>query len=147
MVFKINSMVPELWCSDFASSLEFYTQILGFGIGQHREGSLHAYVTLGASQLMISGFEQDGTWETGELEVPFGRGINFSISVKDAEAMRDKLVAKGIKPFVELYKIWYWRPHQMEQFAEFAVQDPDGYLLRFSQLIASRAIEPGEFDQ
>ena len=138
MTFVANSMVPELWCRDFAESLRFYTETLGFSVGQHKPGSRHAYVALGASQLMITSFEQDGTWETGDLEPPFGRGINFSIRVGDCRALYEDLTSKGVVPFVDFYTIWYWRPGRMEQFAEFAVQDPDGYLLRFSQSIGSR---------
>ena len=61
MAFQINSLVPELWCSDFDESLRFYTESLGFGIGQHKKGSRHAYLTLGPSQLMISSLVS-GSW-------------------------------------------------------------------------------------
>ena len=29
-MFHINSLVPELWCSNFDQSIRFYTDVLGF---------------------------------------------------------------------------------------------------------------------
>ena len=75
---KIGTIVAELWCNDFHESLRFYTASLGFSVGQHKEGSTHAYLTPGAAQLMTSDFQQDGTWETGSFSRPLGGGINFS---------------------------------------------------------------------
>ena len=146
MSFRIGSMVLELWCSDFGKSLHFYTQTLGFGIGQHKQGSTHAYLTLGSSQLMISNFEQDGTWETGPFERPLGRGINFCFFIDDVKGAYDEMMLKGVKPFVDLYTIWYWRPNCMANHKEFAILDPDGYMLRFSERIGSRPIKPDDED-
>ncbi len=89
---------------------------------------------------MISNFDQDGTWETGPFEKPLGRGINFCFFVDDSQGMYDELTSKGVKPFVDIYTIWYWRPDCMAHHQEFAVLDPDGYMLRFSQRIGSRPI-------
>ena len=139
MTQTFNTLVPELWCHDFDASFTFYTDVLGFDVLQHREGSHHAYLGLGDAQLMISNFEQDGTWETGPFERPLGRGINFSIQIEDALGMQNALAAKGVAPFVPYYTIEYWRPGEVEQRGEFAVQDPDGYLLRFTQTLGVRS--------
>jgi catechol 2,3-dioxygenase-like lactoylglutathione lyase family enzyme len=141
-----GTVVAELWCNDFQESLRFYTETLGFAIGQHKDGSTHAYLTLGPSQIMISNFEQDGTWETGPFEKPLGRGINFSFFVDDTQSIYDEVMSKGVKPFVDLYTIWYWRPDCMANHKEFAVLDPDGYMLRFSQHIGSRPTKPDDED-
>ena len=141
-----GTVVAELWCHDFHESLRFYTESLGFSIGQHKQGSTHAYLVLGSSLIMISNFKQDGTWETGPFEKPLGRGINFSFFVDDVQSTYEKVMSKGIKPFVDLYTIWYWRPDCMANHKEFAVLDPDGYMLRFSQIIGSRPIRPDDED-
>ncbi|MBT7671989.1 MAG: glyoxalase [Proteobacteria bacterium] len=135
---KTGTVVAELWCSDFQESLRFYTESLGFRIGQHKEGSSHAYLLLGTAQIMISNFAQDGTWETGPFSRPLGRGINFSFFINDVQSFYDKLVSDGIFPFVDLYTIWYWRPDCMANHKEFALLDPDGYMLRFSECIGNR---------
>ena len=138
---KIGTVVAELWCNDLHESLRFYTESLGFSVGQHKEGSTHAYLTLGTAQLMISNFQQDGTWETGSFSRPLGRGINFSFFIDDVQAFYDKLISSGIRPFVDLYTIWYWRPDCMANHKEFAILDPDGYMIRFSERIGSRPIQ------
>ena len=45
MIFTINSLVPELLCSDFEKSLTFYTETLGFTVAQRREKDPHAYLS------------------------------------------------------------------------------------------------------
>ncbi len=137
-------VIAELWCSDFQKSLLFYTENLGFTIGQHKEGSTHAYLSLQGALIMISSFAQDGIWETGPFEKPLGRGINFSFGVDDVQRVYDKAKAQGLMPFVDMYTTWYWRPDRMVNYKEFAIQDPDGYLLRFSECIGSRPIKSGD---
>ncbi|WP_306114488.1 MULTISPECIES: VOC family protein [unclassified Roseovarius] len=143
---QLGTVVAELWCHDFHESLAFYTDKVGFSVGQHKEGSTHAYLVFGQSQIMISHFDYHGTWETGPYEKPLGRGINFSFFVDDVQSLHDRLVSKGVKPFVETYTIWYWRPDCMENYMEFAILDPDGYMLRFSERIGSRPHEPDDDD-
>lgn len=143
---KINNLVPELWCSDFEESLRFYTDVLGFAVVQRSNQDFHAYLELEGAQIMLANWEQDGTWETGELEKPFGRGINFQILVKDAQALYDEIRAKGVEPFVAIYTRDYWRTDRVDRRKEFAVLDPDGYLLRFSQIVSHRPVEQPERD-
>jgi len=133
-MFHINSMVPELWCSDFEETLRFYTGILGFSVAQRRGMDHHAYLSLQGAQLMIAHWEQDGTWETAALEKPFGRGINFQILVNNVREIYEAVLAAGEAPFVELYTKSYWRTDRMDERTEFALLDPDGYVLRFSQV-------------
>ena len=147
MMMQINSLVPELWCSDFEESLTYYTKVLGFAVVQRRDHSFHAYLELEGAQIMLAHWEQDGTWETAQLEKPFGRGLNFQILIKDAQALYERILAHGIKPFVEIYTTEYWRTDRMDMRKEFAVQDPDGYLLRFSQIIYHRPIEQADLDK
>ncbi len=39
MTFEIKPLVPELWCSDFEASVNFYTATLGFDVAQQRPAS------------------------------------------------------------------------------------------------------------
>ncbi len=146
MVFHINSLVPELWCSDFEESLRFYTDVLGFTVNQRRGEDHHAYLSLQGSQLMLGAWEQDGTWEPAPLEKPYGRGINLSILVDNVREMYDSVLSSGVKPFVELHTKSYWRTDRMDERTEFGLLDPDGYLLRFSQVDSHRPIERSDLD-
>lgn len=89
-----GTVVAELWCQDFHKSLTFYTEILGFSIGQHKEGSTHAYLMMGSSQIMISNYDHRGTWETGPFENPLGRGINFSFFVDNVQSVYNMHILK-----------------------------------------------------
>ena len=146
MMKRINSLVPEFWCSDFEESLDFYTNVLGFAVVQRRDHSFHAYLELGGAQIMLASWQQDGTWETGEFERPFGRGINFQILIEDAQELYERILAKGVKPFVEIYTKDYWRTDRMDKRKEFAVLDTDGYLLRFTQIMSHRPIGQSDLD-
>lgn len=141
MSFEINSLVPELWCSDFDKSYKFYIDVLGFTVAQHRGNDQHAYLSLQGSQIMIASWEQDGTWEPAPLEKPYGRGINMQILVFDVRELYRRVIANGYKPFVDLYSKSYWRTDRTDERIEFAVLDPDGYLLRFTQVESYRSIK------
>ncbi len=146
-MFHIHSLVPEFWCSDLEESVRFYTEMLGFSVTQRRGEGHHAYLELGNAQLMLAHWEQDGVWDPAPLEKPYGRGVNFQILVEDVRAMYNRLLSAGVKPFVELHTRWYWRTDQMDERTEFGLLDPDGYLLRFSQLDSHRPVEKSDLDQ
>ncbi|MED4618961.1 VOC family protein, partial [Priestia megaterium] len=71
----------------------------------------------------------NGHWETAELEYPYGRGINFQIEVENIEVILQNLKNHNISLFRDTMINNYSGFTQKE----FIVQDPDGYLLRFSQ--------------
>ena len=146
-MFHIHKLVPEFWCSDFEESLKFYTEVLGFSVTQRRNNDHHAYLDLDDAQLMIAHWEQDGVWEPAPLEKPYGRGVNFFILVDDVREKYDVILAAGVKPFVELHTRSYWRTDRMDERTEFGVLDPDGYLLRFSQVESHRPVEHSDIDE
>jgi catechol 2,3-dioxygenase-like lactoylglutathione lyase family enzyme len=147
-MLKVHNLVPEFWCSDFDKSLRFYTEVLGFSVVQRRGDDQHAYLELGSAQLMIAHWEQDGVWEPAPLEKPYGRGVNFFIWVEDVHAMYEAVLSSGFKPFVELHTRWYWRTDRMDERTEFGLLDPDGYLLRFSQVDPPhRPVEQSDLDE
>jgi catechol 2,3-dioxygenase-like lactoylglutathione lyase family enzyme len=147
MTFHIHSLVPEFWCSDFEESLRFYTEVLGFSVTQRRDNDRHAYLELGDAQLMVARWEPDGTWEPAPLEKPYGRGVNFFIMAEDVRALYERVLSAGLTPFVELHTTSYWRTDRMDERTEFGLLDPDGYLLRFSQLDSHRPVERSDLDE
>lgn len=127
-----NRMVPELTVTDFAASLNFYVEVLGFRIIIRREQPDFAYLALGDAQLMLERYQDDG-WNTAELIRPFGRGVNFQIEVDDIAPLVARLQAHGI-PLYRPLRDNIYRVNDAEVCQrECLVQDPDGYLLRFSQ--------------
>lgn len=129
-----NRMVPELTVTDFPASLYFYVDVLGFNIVIKRSDPDFAYVSLGEAQIMLEQYHAEG-WNTSELVKPLGRGVNIQIEVDDIEQILARLLAHGISLYRALRDNHYSTGETIACQREFLVQDPDGYLLRFSQYI------------
>ena len=129
-----NRMVPELTVTDFPASLNFYTYVLGFNIMIRRTEPEFAYISLGEAQLMLEQYHPDG-WNMAELTRPLGRGVNFQIEVDDIEQIFARVRSYGVTLYRDLRDNHYSIGETTVCQREFLVQDPDGYLLRFSQYI------------
>ncbi len=123
--------VPELLVEDFQTSLRFY-RLLGF-VDQYQRTNF-AYLDYHGAQLMIA--QRDNYWETGAMERPFGRGINLQFATHELDALLARLNQAGIALYQPRYEKWRDLGGTQGGSAEFLVQDPDGYLLRFLQTIA-----------
>lgn len=129
-----NRMVPELTVTDFPASLNFYTNVLGFSVMSRRTEPDFAYICLGEAQLMLEQYHPGG-WNTTELTRPLGRGVNFQIEVDDIKQIFDRVSSHGVTLYRDLRDNLYSTGETTACQREFLVQDPDGYLLRFSQYI------------
>ena len=130
---KHQALVPELYCSNFSSSLHFYAEKIGFEILYSREEEKFAYLKLGNAELMIEEPNENGdrVWWTGQAEKPYGRGINFQIEVEDVDQLFNRISQYKIPLFLEMENKWYRKGNHEVGNRQFIVQDPDGYLLRF----------------
>lgn len=126
---KFNSLIPELSVTDINKSKDFYLSI-GFKIKYERVEDKFCFLELENNQLMIE--EINDNWNTGDLEYPFGRGINISMSVSDVNDLYNKLKSNNIVMFKELEMHTYRVDDVEYNDQEFLIQDPDGYLLRFN---------------
>lgn len=129
-----NALIPELYCADFARSLDFYTKVAGFAVRYARPEERFAFLEREGAQLMIEQpMDPVRTWRTGAMEHPYGRGVNFQIRVSDVAALYARCIAFGARIFLVLEERWYRRDDELTGNRQFVVQDPDGYLLRFFQ--------------
>lgn len=126
---KFNSLIPELSVSDINVSKEFYQKI-GFKIMYERPENKFCFLQLENNQIMIE--QNNDNWNTGDMEYPYGRGINISMSVSNVEEHYRDLKEKNMKMFLELEVHKYRVDDEISEDKEFLVQDPDGYLLRFN---------------
>jgi len=126
---KFNSLIPELSVSNINKSKEFYLKI-GFKIKYERKEDKFCFLELENNQIMIE--ENNNNWNTGELEYPYGRGINISMSISNVEKLYKTLKKKKIKFFLDLEVHEYRVDDKTYYDKEFLIQDPDGYLLRFN---------------
>ena len=126
---KFNSLIPELSVSNIDKSKEFYLK-LGFIIKYERVEDKFCFLELEDNQIMIE--ENNNNWNTGLLEYPYGRGINISMEVSNIENMYKSLKKKSINFFLDLEVHEYKVDKKTYYDKEFLIQDPDGYLLRFT---------------
>ncbi|MBR8652399.1 VOC family protein [Achromobacter sp. Marseille-Q0513] len=135
---RLARMVPELLVSDLSRSLAFWMDLCGFDIVYQREDEGFVYLDLDGAQFMLEEVRGDDNWITAPLEAPRGRGINFEITVRAVEPLLERLAAAGWPLYLARQERWY-RSNAIEiGVSQFLVQDPDGYLLRFSEPLGER---------
>ena len=125
-----NAVIPEFVVSDLEQSRSFYCDLLGFTIEYERPEENFLFLSLEDCQLMLEEGTKD---ELVELTYPFGRGVNISFGIEDVPKLYQKVMEANYPIYRPLTKRkfrvgdHYIYPH------EFAVLDPDGYFLRFSE--------------
>jgi catechol 2,3-dioxygenase-like lactoylglutathione lyase family enzyme len=134
---KLNTLIPELTVLNIDVSLNFYTKILGFKIEYFREEDKFAFISLNGAQMMLEEYNDD-LWNTGSLEYPFGRGINFSIEVPDINPILENLKNNNINLKLDVEEKWYRKDTKLLGEKHFLVMDPDGYLLRFLESLGEK---------
>lgn len=148
-----QEIVPELYVTDLARSLRFYLDGLGFELAYERPEDRFAAIGLAGNFVMLeetagrdeasaAGFEA-GEWRTADLEFPFGRGVSFQLNVADVVATHARVVDAGYDVKVGLHERTYRTGDNAIRLRQFLVMDPDGYLIRPAQPIASAAAELG----
>ena len=136
MTVKLNHLIPELYVSNIDKSLAFYTS-LDFNVLYQRETEKFIFLEREGAQLMLEELN-DSSWKMGSMEPPFGRGINFQIQVRDVGQLYAIVLRNGFKIYLPLYEKWYRVNERLRGNRQFLIQDPDGYLLRFSQDLGSK---------
>ena len=135
----MRKIIPELLCSDLSTTRDFYVRTLGFAVLYERAAETFIYLSLEGADLMIEQVNGPGRrWITGELERPFGRGLNLQIEVEDVAGLYARVSREAAKfIYVPLEEKSYQCGDNSVLTRQFVVQDPDGYLLRFAQDTAS----------
>lgn len=126
---KFNSLIPELSVTNIDKSKEFYRK-LGFKIMYERIEDKFCFLSLEGNQIIIQ--EENDNWNVGDMEYPFGRGINISMSVSNVEELYNNIIKQNIKVFKKLEVHNYRVNDIVYNDLEFLIQDLDGYLLRFN---------------
>jgi catechol 2,3-dioxygenase-like lactoylglutathione lyase family enzyme len=134
-------LVPELVCSNLSASLSFYVGVLGFRVLYDRPENGFAFLEREGAELMLDE-KSPGSWLTGEMAQPFGRGINLQIEVSDVATLRNTVRAAPIEVYRETEDAWYRAGDGYTGNRQFILQDPDGYLLRFFEDLGRREVAP-----
>ena len=135
-----NPLVPELTVTSLETSLHFYLAT-GFSVRFRRDAPPFAYLELGQAQLMLEQQHAHG-WNIEPLDRPLGLGVNFQIEVPDVSVVLAAMERLGIQLYRDMSECWYKiSSTQEEGQKEFLVQDPDGFLLRFTQYLGQRNVD------
>lgn len=138
--FAQARLVPELLVANIADSLRFWRDVCGFRVTYDRKDEGFAYLDLDGAQVMLEERGRGRNWITGPLETPLGRGINFQITVGSIQPILEALARAGWPLFMVPEQKWYRVGAVEAGVNQFLVQDPDGYLIRFSALLGERSV-------
>ncbi|CAB3835951.1 MULTISPECIES: bleomycin resistance protein [Achromobacter] len=133
-------MVPELMVKDLARSRQFWIDLCGFEVVYQRDEEGFVFLDREGAQFMLEEVRGDDGWVTAPLEAPLGRGVNFEIKVKSIDGLCRALRDAGWPLYREPEERWYRSGAVEIGVQQFLVQDPDGYLLRFSAWIENRPL-------
>lgn len=126
---NFNKLIPELSVTDINKTREFYVDVLGFKICYERPEDKFIFVEKDGNQIMLE--QINDNWNVGKMEYPFGRGINFEMTISDVDAVYERIQKAGFKLFREMEIKDYECENEIVHQKQFLIQDPDGYLLRF----------------
>lgn len=129
---EFNKLIPELTVRDIERTREFYVDVLGFELEYERQEDKFMFLSLEGSQIMFEEMHEDG-WNVAEMVYPLGRGINLSIEIEDIETLYRKIIYFQYPLYRSLLTSKYESNGEDIEQKEFLIQDPDGYLLRFTQ--------------
>ena len=125
-----NAVIPEFMVSNLEKSRSFYCDLLRFTIEYERPEENFLFLSLEDCQLMLEEGTKD---ELAKLSYPFGRGVNISFGIKDVPSLYQKLLEADYPIHRPLTKREFRVGDSFIYPHEFAVLDPDGYFLRFSE--------------
>ena len=129
---EFNKNIPELSVTNLNKSLEFY-KLIGFKIEYERLENKFVFLSLGKIQFMLQEISKNDKWDIAPLSYPFGNGINFQLEVEDVDRIYKILKENDYNIAFKIEENWYRQDDKLLGNREFLVQDPDGYLLRFSE--------------
>lgn len=129
--------IPEFSVTNLANSLKFY-ETIGFKINYQRVEYKFAFISLDNIQFMLQELSDENKWELAPLTYPFGNGINFQLEISNIDIIYNSLKNNNYKIVFDIEENWYRQDNKLLGNKEFLVQDPDGYLLRFSQDIGQK---------
>jgi len=125
-----TKLTPNLIVSSVERCLAFYEEILGFSRGMtvpERSPFVFASVASGPVEIFFND-RSTVSKESPQLGgLSFGGGNTMFIEVDGLDALHQRIVSK-VKVLMPLVTQWYG-------VREFAIEDPDGYVITFSQRV------------
>jgi len=127
-----TKITPNLIVSSVERSLAFYTDVLGFTRAltvPDESPFVFASVTSGPIEIFFND-RSTVTKESPQMAgLAFGGGNTMFIEIDGIDALHDRITA-SVSIVMPIHTQWYG-------MREFAITDPDGYVITFAQRVAS----------
>lgn len=136
---EFSKNIPELSITNLQNSLNFY-KTAGFKVEYDRPENKFAFISLDEIQFMLQEISDNEKWDIAPLSYPFGNGINFQLEVDNLDEIYNNFKNSNYKITFDIEENWYRQNDRLLGNKEFLIQDPDGYLLRFSEDLGFRMI-------
>ena len=134
-----NKIIPELSVTNLENSLKFY-KTAGFKLEYDRPENKFVFISLGEIQFMLQQISDNDKWNIPTLSYPFGNGINFQLEVDNLDEIYNNFKNANYKITFDIEENWYRQDYKLLGNKEFLIQDPDGYLLRFSKDLGEKEV-------
>lgn len=132
-------LVSELLVEDIGTSLIFWCDALGFEIAYQRPEHGFAYLERPeGAQIMLC--QRSGKWETGTMEMPYGRRVMFQVYVSDIEPIISGLSGLNIPLHTGPREVWRRYGDREGGKREIVVLDPNGYLVMMAADLGERPL-------
>ena len=126
-----QAVIPEFVVSDLEKSRHFYCDLLGFSVEYERPEEKFLFLSLEDCQTYAR--RRQHRKNQPQLTYPFGRGVNISFGIEDVPQLHQKLLEADYPIHRPLTKREFRVGDSFIYPHEFAILDPDGYFLRFSE--------------
>jgi catechol 2,3-dioxygenase-like lactoylglutathione lyase family enzyme len=130
------ALVPELLVRDLEASLHFWRDLCGFTILFDRPEDGFACLERDGARIMLDRLGSTRDWVAAPLEPPFGRGMNLEIAVDAIDPLLRSLADAAWPLFLPPEEKTYRVGAGTVRVRQCIAQDPDGYLVRFSERLA-----------
>ena len=127
-----TKLTANLIVSSVEQSLAFYEDTLGFARGMvvpDHPPFVFASVTSGPVEIFFNDRSTLSKESPQMSGLPFGGGNTMFIEVKEVDALHERIRAR-VNVIMPLVTQWYG-------LREFAIADPDGYVITFAERVPS----------
>lgn len=127
---NFHKIIPNLMVADMEKSLHFYRDVLGFTLAEsvpEKPPFVFTWMKRGDAELFLN---QHGAAQPGQPDPlsgrPLGGTMSLYLPLQGIEDLLKTVQSQGVKIAIPIHKEFYG-------MREFAVYDPDGYLLIFAE--------------
>ena len=129
---QFHKLTPNLMVASVERSLAFYIDVLGFerGLTVPEESPLvFASVTSGSIEIFFNDVATAAKETPAFAGKPLGATGTMFIEMTGVDALHEQ-IAPSVKVTMPLVTQWYG-------MREFAIEDPDGYVITFAERVSS----------